>query len=319
VKSSEGARLGGRATNALHALLLVLTGFLIASTRPGLAASFKKLHATADDYLLPDTDVAVVASLGYRAALADFIFGHVLVSHGLHFQERRLFEHVGDYLDVINRLDPKFRDPYRFADTLLTLQPATPPLDFYRRAAKIQERGLKELPYDQELWATAGQFMAYLVPGRLTDPAEKLEYERAGARCLMRACELIGSNENIPFHCITAAQLLSQDGNREAARSFLERVLTVSDNDELRRLASGYLKAIQGEQEQARIARRDQRVLSQTLRDGLTFLPRVELDSLFPSFDTAVCAGRPPASKTECATSWRAFAAQDADVARAAP
>jgi len=144
----------------LPSLLLILLGALsIQRWRPGLAADFHVVKTRSDAYLLPPVDQTYVASLGYRSAVADLIFGHVLVAYGLHFQEKRLFEHVGDYLDVVNRLDPKFRDPYRFADTLLTLQPEVPPLDFYRRARQIQERGLKELTNDQELWSTAGHHL----------------------------------------------------------------------------------------------------------------------------------------------------------------
>src|SRR5689334_10314302 len=185
---------------------------IVAWLRPALAADFHDIQAKSDVYKLPSPEQTYVASLGYRSAVADLIFGHVLVAYGLHFQERRRFEYVGEYLETVTQLDPKFRDPYRFADTLLTLQPEAPPAESYRKARRLQERGLKELPNDQELWSTAGQFLAYLAPSYLPEMEEKLEYQRTGTRYLMRACELIGSNDNIPYHCITAANLLSKQG-----------------------------------------------------------------------------------------------------------
>jgi hypothetical protein len=289
----------------LPSLVMILFGALgIQHWRPGLAGDYHGVKARSDAYLLPPIDQTYVASLGYRSALADLIFGHVLVAYGLHFQEKRLFEHVGDYLDVINRLDPKFRDPYRFADTLLTLQPEAPPPDFYRRARQIQERGLKELPNDQELWSTAGQFITYLAPGQLTDPEEKQEYQAAGTRILMRACELVGSNTNVPYHCITAANILNRQGNREAVRQFLQRLQNISDDPNIQELAAGYLKKVVGEREQEEIAARWERFRSRWQRD-LPFSSRVEVDALGPAFDSARCAGVARALTPDCVSSWQ--------------
>jgi hypothetical protein len=317
VKSSDDSRSDWRASNLLHAVTLLLALVTVAALRPGLMASHAKLRVKADDYLLPDPNVTLVGSLGYRAAMADFIFGHVLVSHGLHFQEKRLFEHVGDYLDVINLLDPKFRDPYRFADTLLTLQPEPPPLEFYRKARQIQERGMKELPYDQELWTTAGQFMAYLAPARLSDREEKNEFRRAGARCLVHACELVGSNEDLPFKCVTAARLLAEDGDRDSAKRFLERGLTMTDNEELLEKINGYLQILAGEEQQERVRRRAALVHDVVVRDALVFAPRIELASLGPGFDPGACAGLERAGAPQCATSWRRLIALDVEKAAA--
>ncbi len=288
-------------------LMVALSVLLLRGQRERLGSDFHKLRVKSDTYLLPDREQTLVASLGYRSALADLIFGHLLVSQGLHFQERRLFEHVGQYLETITRLDPKFRDPYRYADTLLTLQPATPPVEFYRTARRLQEQGLRELPYDQELWSTAGQFLTYLAPPRLKDAAEKAEYRATGTRYLMRACELIGSNDNIPFHCLTAASLLEEDGNREAARNFLERVLSMSDDPELRELAIGYLRVIVGEQEEKRVLARQQR-FAEAWRQSHAFMPRAEVNALFPAFDPARCAGTAGEARQECATSWARWA-----------
>ena len=294
-------------SSAFGAALLALAVLGIGHTRGPLAAIYTHAKVTSDPYLLPSVDQTYVASLGYRSALADLIYGHVLVSYGLHFQDGRLFEHVGEYLDVINRLDPKFRAPYWFADTLLTLQPKPPPEAFYRKARQIQERGLAELPYDQELFSAAGQFMAYLAPTRLSDPAEQQEYKRAGARYLMQACNLLGSNDAIPYHCVTAARLLNLDDQRDAAQKMLERLLTVSDDPAIQELAMGYLKGMVGKQAQAVVEARQQRFRAKRTAD-LAFSPRVEAAALGPGFDTAACAGPAKAASADCASSWTRFA-----------
>lgn len=293
----------------LAPLVLALVGvFGIMAEREPLAQDFTRVRQRSDTYVLPSVEQTYVASLGYRSALADLIFGHVLVSYGLHFQEKRLFEHIGEYLDVINALDPKFRDPYRYADTLLTLQPEAPPQAFYRKARQILERGVKNLPNDQELWATAGQFLAYLAPAQLSDPQEKQEYKRTGARFLMRACDLIGSNDNIPYHCITAANLLNADGNRAAAEQFLGRFLSVTDDPAVQKIALDYMQRIMGDSARTVVMSRQTRFQNAWQAD-LALSPRQEIAALGPRFATAACAGTQAAGSPACVTSWREWAA----------
>jgi hypothetical protein len=295
-----------RRSELIAVLVIALAVLIVGAHRPRLATEYAQVHDAADAYMLPRADQAYIASLGYRSALADLIFAHVLVSYGLHFQDKRLFAHVGEYLDLVNRLDPKFRSPYWFADTLLTLQPEAPPVEFYRKARQIQERGLKELPSDQELWSAAGQFLAYLAPQYLPDPDEKKEYKRTGAQYLMRACNLVGSNENIPHHCITAANLLNEASDRDAKQQFLERLLTMIDDPEIQDLALGLLKRNVSEQAQAAVKQR-QAQFQAKWRAALPHAPRVEIGALGPSFDAAACAGSQHALKPECATSWRVW------------
>jgi hypothetical protein len=295
--------------------LALLAAWIIGRERVALAERFHDVQTRSDAYLLPSVDQTYVASLGYRSALADLIFGHLLVSQGLHFQENRLFEFVGDYLDVVTRLDPKFRDPYRLGDTLLTMQPQTPPLEFYRHARRILEKGMKELPYDQELWASSGQFILYLAPPLLTDPAEAAEWREAGTRVLMRACDLVGSNEAIPYHCITAAKHMGEKGNREAVRQFLERVLNVTDDPVIQDVALNYIKRVAGEQIGEEVAARQAR-FRKSWQNDLPLSPRVEIGALGPRFDTAACAGSESFGKADCATSWRAWASSNEAAAR---
>jgi hypothetical protein len=302
VKSSSARDLVG-----LLCVVLGIAGIML--VRAPLYGQYRKAQTENDVYALPPPDQTYVASLGYRSALADLIFGHVLVSYGLHFQEQRRFEFVGDYLETITRLDPKFRDPYRFADTLLTLQPKAPTQDAYRRARRLQEQGLREFPYDQELWNTAGQFLAYLAPTYLTDQAEKDEFRRSGAQKLLRACELIGKNDGVPYHCITAATLLTEQGNREATRQFLERLASVSDDPKIQTLAQNYLRRINGAIDADRTAAKTAR-FNAAWRDDLAFVPLDGILALGPAFEPAACAGLgAPSASQGCAASWRRWSA----------
>lgn len=293
----------------LVGLVLMALGALgVAWLRGPLAKRFHGVKTKSDVYTLPSPEQTVALSLGYRSALADLIFAHVLVSYGLHFQDKRRFEYVGNYLDTVNALDPRFRTPYRFADTLLTMQPKRARYRDYKKARQILERGMKALPYDQALWTSAGQFMVYLAPPYVPEK-DRAEWRRAGTRCLVHACELVGKNENLPYQCISAATMLSRQGAREANIQFLQRVLAVTDDKYIRRLALAYLKQMIGEQIQAKEKRRLRR-FHDAWHGDLGFVNKNELLVLGPHFDAAACAGRERALTKGCATTWRAWAAE---------
>lgn len=282
--------------------VVLLASAVIAALRAPLASSFLGVKNRSDAYLLPSPAWTKRASLGYRSALADLIFGHLLVAQGLRFQERRLFDEVGNYLETINELDPQYRTPYRYADTLLTLQPVPAPPELYRQARRILERGLRELPFDQELWSTSGQFMAYLAPPRLPS-AEAEEFRKQGTRYLTRACELLGSNENVPYHCLTAAVLFNEQGERQALRQFLMRVIASSEDPEIQRIATGYLAKVEDVATADRFKARRKRFRAAWQAD-LSFVPLDEILALGPKFDLGACAGYLQSEAKDCSSSW---------------
>jgi len=294
----------GAAGIVLAAVLLLASALAVTLLRRPLGVQYHKLRVTGDLYALPSPEQTVVASLGYRAALADLLYAKVLVEQGLHFQEKRLYEFVGQYLETITELDPKFRSPYMFADTLLTLQPVQAPWEHYVMARRILERGLKERPFDTELWLQTGQFLTYLASGRNEDPEVRREWSLAGARVLARACELVGHNSNIPYQCISAARILSGRGENDATLRWLQRVIAVVDDEKVRRLALDFLKAKLGEREQMRVAERLLR-LERAWKQDLGFLPKDRMWVLDPAFDPWSCAGLQAQDKANCAASWR--------------
>jgi hypothetical protein len=285
--------------------LIAVSGVAVHRLQGPLAASFVATKAKNDVYALPPPEQVVVMSLGYRSALADLIFAHVLVSSGIHVQERRGFEFVGKYLEAVNELDPKFAAPYRMADGLITLQAKPVGPDGYRQARRILERGMKELPFDQALWASSGQFFAYLSPDVFADPKEQDDWKLAGGRALARACELVGSNENIPYQCVIAAGLLTRVGAEAASRQFLERMLVINDDPEIRRLAGALLQKAVGAEARERFQVRQQ-AFQQAWGADLPFVTRGAMLTVGPRWDAAICAG----SSKECVTSWRSWAAQ---------
>jgi hypothetical protein len=299
----SGAR---RARGLPWALLLALAAALaIGLFRARLAPRFLALREKSDVYALPSPEQVVVASLGHRSALADLIFAHVLVWHGLHFEEKRRFEFAADYLETVSTLDPTFRETYYFGDTLITMQPVKPRREDYLRARALLEKGLAARPFDTELWLSTGQYIAYVAAPWLDDPKEQADWRLAGARILARACELVGSNENIPYNCIGAAGLLTRAGEREATIQFLERVLAASDDEELRALALSYLQNALGERSRERVQARADR-LRRTWKGDLPFVSLTTELVLGPPNDTAACAGLHH-DTPGCAATWAAW------------
>jgi len=281
----------------------------IGTLRVRLVERFERLKVRSDVYALPSPDQLIVASLGYRSGLADILYANTLVAYGIHFQENRRFEYVGNYLDAITTLDPSIRVAFMYADTLLVMQPVPPRFEDYVKARQMLERGMRAFPQDAELWLNAGQFMAYLAAPNLGDKKLKEQWRLEGARILAKACEFVSSNENVPYHCITAATLLSKAGEREATIQFLERVLTVSDDDEIKRIALRYLERIYGEEQRERAEFRQKRFREAWGAD-LPFVGRNLLLLIGPAFDPARCAGSGLTSNQACATTWRAWAEQ---------
>jgi tetratricopeptide (TPR) repeat protein len=270
--------------------------------RTAVLPKFDALKPTSDVYALPQPEQLNVVSLGYRAALADLIFAHVLVWHGLHFQEKRRFEFAAEYLDAVTTLDPQFRDPYYYGDTLIAVQAGKPTREDYIRARRLLERGMRERPDDTELWLSSGQFIAYVAAPWLEDPKERDAWRLEGARRMARACELVGSNENIPYNCISAATVFSRTGERDALIRFLERILSVSDDEAIRDYALAKLRQVMGEQELERFERRASG-LREAWRKDLGFVSLTSALVVGPSFEPASCAGD-ARTKLECATSW---------------
>jgi tetratricopeptide (TPR) repeat protein len=288
------------------ALAFAVAGGLIASVRAPLAERERRVKETSDVYVLPGPDEVVRLSLGYRAALADYLWASVLVTQGLRTQEKRRFENLTRYIDAINALDPQFRDPYRLADALITFQANTTPHAEVLKVREILERGVKNRPLDGELWLGLGQFLAFIAPASkyLESESETQEWREAGARYLARAAELGGENANISWQAIGGVGILNRAGERDAAIRFLRRTLAVTDDDELKEKIRPQLEALMGE-EQRELYQRREAAFVELWREDLPFVSKAKMLLLGPPPNPAYCAGGAHALEAACATTWR--------------
>jgi hypothetical protein len=294
------------------ALAVVVAGALVvALVRARLATTAERVKQRSDLYALPPTELLGTVSLGYRAAFADLVWAHVLVTQGLRMAEARPFEHLELYLDAVNTLDPKFREPYRLADSLLTFQRNDPnPERSVRAARRILERGLREHPLDAALWMGYGEYLAYIGSPALKDEHEKQSWRMDGARALVRSGELGSRDENLLWHSVSAAGILTKQGQHEARRRLLEQVYAMTEDEELRAHVlnrMGQIAQGSGESRVMLLARR----FDALWRADVPFLSRTQFRVLGPAPDTWRCARRPPmgASEPWCTRGWSEWAA----------
>jgi tetratricopeptide (TPR) repeat protein len=295
--------------------LLAACAVTIAIVRPKALESARATKLSSDVLTLPPPSVLVAASLGYRAALADYLYTSTVITYSIHSEERRRWEYVGQYLDSIVALDPTFCQTYRYADTFIIYQPhGAPGPDEVRHARRLLEKGLEMCPSDGRLWLSAGQFMIFIATQFLTDDAEKAEFRARGAKMLTRAAELVSDNQNIQWQAMAAAGVFTREGNRAAAISFLERAFYVTDDPELKKNIANRLALLRQEGAVDEAKRRAE-VFSEIWRRDLPFVSRTGMLVLGPPYDAARCAGE-GRSAPECVETWGAWASAFNDRAR---
>jgi tetratricopeptide (TPR) repeat protein len=216
--------------------LCAVAALLVASVRARLFEVHKRVKNRDDVYFLPPPEQVVTMSLGWRYALADLLWSHVMVQQGLHTFERRRYQNLTLLYDAINALDPSWRTPYIYADALITFQGATTPYDEIVKIREILERGVSAIPFDAEIWLNLGQFVSFVAPpSYLEDRPEVAErWRREGVAALQRAAELSGSQSWIAWQALGGAVILEKAGDPKAALAFLERLFVITDDEELR-------------------------------------------------------------------------------------
>jgi hypothetical protein len=310
-KSSEaGVTERGYLGKVFAAALVACSVGAVAYARPRAVANIRAARVTSDVFALPPPAMLTILSLGYRAALADLLYTSTVVSHGVHHEEHRRFEFVGQYLDSIVALDPHFCQPYRYADMFIIYQPVgSPSVEDVRHARRILEKGLEMCPTDGHLWLSAGQFLAYIGVQFLTNDGEKAEFRLAGAKTLVRAAGLVTDNQNAQWQTLGAAGIFNQAGQREAAIAFLERVYHVTDDPELKDNVGQKLQLLR-EEARFELMKRHADTFKDLWQRDLPFISGTEVLVVGPPYDQARCAGGRVRLR-DCARSWAEWASRE--------
>jgi hypothetical protein len=290
----------------------ILAGVMIASVRPRLFAEHKRVKNRHDVYFLPPPEHVVTLSLGFKAAVADVLWAHVLVSQGLHTFEQRRFESLTRLYDTINLLDPTWRSPYLLADALITFQAAETPLEEVVKTRHILERGVKARPFDGAIWLNLGQFVSFVAPASYIedqDPELAARWRLEGVPYLQRAAELGSSNSNISWQALGGASILVKAGERDAAISFLRRTYAVTDDQELKDDILRRLQKLIAERDLERYRERE-RAFTDLYRRELPFIKRDEALLLGPAPHPGSCAGLDHDEEPRCSVTWRAWSSR---------
>jgi hypothetical protein len=288
--------------------LLIFFGIgIVAASRGRVGPMATKVKENSDAYSLPPPEVLNYASLGYRSALAELIWAHILVTQGLRMSEHRRFDHLDLYMQAVTSLDPVFREPYRLADSLFAYQINDPDRSSsVHQARELIEKGLKVRPYDAELWLGYGQFLAYIAPGMLSDPKEADQWRLDGSKALAHAGELGGQDSSLLWKSLPSLFRLSKEGETDAAIRFLERIYGMTEDEDLKPLIAAKL-------EQLNKGRADSRamVLSKQFdslwRKQAPFVSRGGFMVLGPSVSPWTCSGS-HSTDDACLRDWNAWA-----------
>ncbi len=303
---------------ALRTAAIVLgAAVVIALVRGPLFDAHKHARETTDVYTLPPPRELTALSLGYRSALADLLWAHVLVSQGLHTEQHRRYGNLIPFLDAINTLEPTYGAPYRFAESLITFQSKTTPVEEVRTARAILERGLANRPLDADLWLEAGEFVAFVAPR----PTSRTRRSRRSGRRTAPGCSSArrsgGDNANIAWQAIGAARLLGKAGERDAQIRFLTRTLAVTDDAELQDKIKAQLAILTRDERQEERQEATMREQEENLRMATALkavkardipqIKRSEYVLLGPPRDPAYCAGEAHEQELACAPTWHAW------------
>lgn len=300
-----------RTVVALGATLLV-GAVGVAALRPGLTTTFAAVRAREDIYVLPPPEQLKIATLGYDAAAADMLWAQLLVEYGRHWAEKRAFPDLEKYIDAIIALDPASPVLYRFVDTLLVFRPPIGTELDARKARAYLERGMRERPYDRDVWLQYGQFVGFLAPSFLTSDEEKEKWRIEGSEALIRASEL-GADI---ARALSATAVLSRNGRRAAALDYLERAHALTQDPaslaeieaRLARLESDLAKTDDAESP-ARTAQRRRReartrFIEGRWRSDMPFVTRGEFLLLGPIPNAAACTGTARHQRLDCSADW---------------
>ncbi len=304
----------------------------VAATQHHAATIGSKVKERGEVYLLPPPDELKVMSIGYRAALADVLWANLLVTQGFRTQERLRYSNVVPGLESISELDPQFREPYLYADSLILYQAVAAPIEDVRAVRTILEQGIKNRPLDGEIWLLLGQYLSFRAPASfLKDEDEKARWRTEGLLYLERAVELAGANSNIAWQALGGGSHYKRAGERDAAIRFYQKVLATTEDEELAASARASLDALLRDEERHGAEERSQAMVEAaraeaesfewlepikraTRRIAFTGLPRTAMLSMSPPLDGYACAGGAASTRAlepVCARTWVEWSARE--------
>ena len=155
---------------------------------------------------LPSTDTVLVVSLGHRPAMADLFWVRSVLYFAAELQDRKQFEWLLQYLDLVIALDPQFQDIYRWGGSAFIVRTEKVTFEDVLLANRILEQGAQAFPDNWKIPHMAAANCSYYV----RDPTP--EQQRVLAECRTRYLTMAAWRPGAPFYvALTLSALKSGD------------------------------------------------------------------------------------------------------------
>lgn len=204
-----------------------------------------------DVYYLPDASWLRVLSLGYREALADFLWMKALLYYTDQIQYAGRLVHVFDYTESILGLDPDFKAAYSWISTAALYHRHRADVKYAWRVVEILKRAVSRWPDDGKLAWDLGAVLTYEIPPLLSNQTEKDSARAQGLPYLEAAARL---GEGPPWMVLSNASQLIRLGETEQAIRHLEEMYAAVRDPSTRESIRAELAALRDEQSATALA-----------------------------------------------------------------
>ncbi|MFH1130497.1 MAG: hypothetical protein V1754_04130 [Pseudomonadota bacterium] len=196
-------------------------------------------NAPGEDYYLPRKEVLRALSFGYNEFGADLLWVRTIAYFADHWRDKET-QHLHRHLYNILALDEHFKNAYRFGSAMLMSRGKRQTNTDVMNAIHLLERGHSLFPNEYRFPFSIGTYYMYEL--RSVSKLEKANWQRIAADWIQRAV-LVGAD--IPWLPTLAANLFTQQGERELAIRHLQEIYLVTKDPEMKLQIAGKLKSMQ--------------------------------------------------------------------------
>lgn len=231
-------------------LAIPLAAILAGQAQQRLLEMREQIPAEESLLYLPPPDRLGSMSLGYREALADFIWLRAVVFAGT-MKNGQKIDWLHRYVSTINYLSPQFRRPYLWGGVVTIYNGQEIDRAMLDQSVEIFREGLGRFPEDHELLFSLGMILYrdYQAEAKNASPEELKALKAEGAK-LIRKAAAFGAP---PLIRRLAASLEAEGSEKALQAEFFQRQLLRADDEALKRLLRRKLKALMHEQKIADI------------------------------------------------------------------
>lgn len=226
----------------LVVILLIAAAVCADRTRLDSQHHFASTQRYEDVYYLPPPAWLKVFSLGYREALASYIWMRTLIYFGDEMVHHGRTKYLFTYADAMLDLDPYFVRAYRWIATTGSYRLGSSGLPDIRRSIDYLERAARLFPDDGEIAWDLASFYLYELKPHVTDEKERAEANRKGIEHLQVAV-LHGAGP--AWLALNAAAELEKMGQREQQIAFLQEAYGQVSSDDTRKRIEEQLAVLQ--------------------------------------------------------------------------